>query len=142
MTGPLDPEKARELLRQAELTASTTREVGTWTPVALLLTMGAASSLALVGMWLAGPGLLALPMTLFFVWMAIGFAIHLRFARSAKRGFGRRWLVTIGLWVVAWTFGVFTTADGAIGDNVYWVSATALAITAITAIGAWIEATR
>lgn len=142
MTGELGPDRARELLEAAERTASTARAVGSWTPVALLLTLGAGSSLALVGMWLAGPTLLILPLGLFLVWLAIGLAFHARFTRSAKRGFPRRWLIIMALWAMTWTIGAFTTARGAIGDNVGWVAAVALALTAITAIGAWQEASR
>lgn len=142
MSDELDPDRARELLASAERTATTARAVGTWTPVALLLAMGAGSSLGLVGMWLAGPSLLLLPMGLFLVWLGIGLAFHIRFSRSAKRGFSRRWAITLGLWALTWAVGAFTTARGAIGDNVWWVTAVALALTAITAIGAWQEASR
>ena len=105
------------------------------------MAIGAASSTALIGMWLAGPELLGLPMSMFFLWLAIGFALHYRFAHAVKRGRSpRRWLVTIGLWSAVWLVSVVTTSTGAIGDNVWFVTAMALMLTAITTIGAWREA--
>lgn len=142
---PLNPsdlsaEQAREFLDRAQRTAATTRAGASWTAVALLMAIGAASSTALIGMWLAGPTLLGLPMSMFFLWLAIGFAFHYRFAHAVKRGFTRRWLVTIGLWSAVWLVSVLTTSTGAIGDNVWCVTAMALTLTAITTIGAWREA--
>ena len=43
-------------------------------------------------------------------------------------------------WAVVWTVAVFTTSRGAIGDNVVWVTVMAIALTAVTAVGAWREA--
>jgi hypothetical protein len=136
----LDAVRARELLAQADQTEAAARAGASWSAIALLMVIGAGSSTALVGMWLAGAGPLWLPMSLFFVWMAIGFVIHYRFGNSVKRGFSRRWLVSIGLWAATWILGVSITAPGAIGDNVWVVGALALALTAITAVGAWREA--
>ncbi|MBA3021717.1 hypothetical protein [Propionicimonas sp.] len=136
----LDAVRARELLAQADQTEATARAGASWTAIALLMVIGAGSSTALVGTWLAGADLLGLPMSLFFVWMAIGFVIHYRFGNSVKRGFSRRWLVSIGLWAATWMLGVFVTAPGAIGDNIWVVGALALALTAVTAVGAWREA--
>lgn len=132
--------RARELLAQADRTGATARAGASWSAIALLMTIGAGSSTALVGMWLAGPGLLGLPLSLFFVWLFIGFAMHYRFGNSVKRGFSRRWLISIGLWGVTWTTAVFVTEPGAIGDNVWVVGALSLALTAIAAVGAWREA--
>ena len=79
-------------------------------------------------------------MSMFFLWLAIGFAFHYRFVHAVKRGFTRRWLVTIGLWSAVWLVSVFPTSTGAIGDYVWFVTAMALALTAITATGGWREA--
>lgn len=136
----LSSDHARELLDHAQRTAATTRVGASWTAVAFLMAIGAGSSAALIGIWLAGPELLGLPMSMFFLWMAIGSAFHFRFAHAAKRGFTRRWLVTIGLWALAWIVSVFTTSTGAIGDNIWFVTAMALLLTLITTIGAWREA--
>lgn len=136
----LSATQARELLDHAQRTAATTRAGASWTAVAPLLAIGAGSSTALIGMWLAGPELLGLPLSMFFLWLAIGLAFHYRFAHSVKRGFTRRWLVTIGLWALVWTVSVFTTSTGAIGDNIWFVTAMALMLTMITTIGAWREA--
>ena len=62
------------------------------------------------------------------------------FSTSPKRGFSRRWLITMAAWAVVWTVAVFTTSRGAIGDNVVWVTVMAIALTAVTAVGAWREA--
>lgn len=136
----VNADHARELLNHAQRTEATTRAGASWTAVALLMAIGAGSSTALIGMWLAGQELLGLPMSMFFLWLAIGLAFHYRFAHAVKRGFTRRWLVTIGLWALAWTVSVFTTSTGAIGDNVWVVTAMALVLTVITTVGAWREA--
>ena len=139
MTGP-DPDEARRLLDEADRAGSTARAGASWTAVALLMAIGAGSSAALIGMWFAPTDLLWLPMSTFFLWLAIGLVFHRRFSTSSKRGFSRRWLITMAAWAVVWTVAVFTTSRGAIGDNVVWVTVMAIALTAVTAVGAWREA--
>jgi hypothetical protein len=44
------------------------------------------------------------------------------------------------LWGLTWVLAVLVTAPGAIGDNPWVLGALSLALTAITAVGAWREA--
>lgn len=138
----LTPDEARALLDQAERTASTTRAGASWPHIAGLLGMGAASSLALPALaFVPSKELIWLPLLLLFAWIGALFAFAGVFGRSVKRGFGRRWSITIATWGVLWGVSVFGVSWWFAGQTWFLVVASA-ALTVVTLAGAWAEARR
>lgn len=135
------PDEARALLDQAARTASTTRAGASWPQIGGLLGLGGASSLALPALAFAPEHLLAIPMTLLFVWIGVIFAFTAAFSRSLKHGFGRRWITTIVIWGVLWILGVAGIYWWFEGQAWFLVVASG-SLTAVTLAGAWIEARR
>ncbi len=135
------PQRARELLEQAARTDSTTRAGSSWPQIAGLFGLGAASSLGLVALAYVPDELVALPLVLVFVWVAALFAFIALFSRAIKRGFGRRWTVTILAWGVLWVAGVCGIYWWFPGQLWFLVAASA-ALTVVTLLGAWLEARR
>ncbi len=141
MTGPLDPDQARALLRQADGAAATARAGASWPHIAGLMGLGAASSLALVALAYVPPTLLWLPLTLLFAWVGALFVFAGRFGRAVKRGFGRRWTLTLIIWGALWIVTVFGTSWW-FADQTWFLIASALALTVTAWVGAWAEASR
>ena len=135
------PEEARALLAQASQSESTTKAGASWPQIAGLLSLGAASSLALPAVVYVPGDLLALPMALMMLWIAASFVFMAAFSRSAKRGFGKRWVITIITWGILWVVGIVGTSTWFVNQTWFLVAACA-ALTAVTMAGAWIEAKR
>lgn len=141
MTGSLDPEQARELLARAEGAESVARAGASWPAVVSLMSLGPASSLALVGLWLAPSSLTWLPMVFMLVWIGLGLAFGRAFPGPVKRGFGGRWLTTMAIWGALWVAAI-VLASLPLGDNVVFVTFAAAALSLVCAGGAWLEASR
>lgn len=135
----LTPEQAQALLSQAAQAESTTRSGASWPQIAGLLSLGAASSLELPAFVYVPSELLALPMSLMMLWIAASLVFTIVFSRSVKRGFGKRWISTIITWGVLWVAGIIGTSTWFAGETWFLVSMCAL-LTAVTMVGAWIEA--
>lgn len=135
------PDEARALLAQAMQSESTTKAGSSWPQIAGLLSLGAASSLALPAIVYVPSDLIALPMTLMMVWIAASFAFMTAFNRSVKRGFGKRWVLTIIAWGILWVGSIFGTSTWFV-DQTWFLVAACAALTAVTLLGAWIEARR
>ncbi|QIK71770.1 hypothetical protein G7070_05145 [Propioniciclava coleopterorum] len=141
MTAPLDPQRARELLEQADSAGATARAGASWPHIAGLLGMGAASSLALVALAYVPPVMIWLPMALLFAWIGALLAFGGVFGRSIKRGFGHRWRVTMLVWGIVWVAGVVGTS-WLFAGQAWFVVVASVALTAVTLVGAWVEASR
>lgn len=141
MSAPIDPEQAAELLRRADRHDATARAGASWPHIAGLLGMGAASSVALVALAYTPLTLIWLPMGLLFVWLVALLAFGGVFGHAVKHGFGKRWSFTILLWGIAWILGIFGTSWLFVGQLWFLVLA-CVALTTITLVGAWIEASR
>ena len=141
MTDPLDPQRAQELLNQADQQDATARAGASWPHIAGLLGMGAASSLALVALAYVPPSLTWLPMALLFIWLGALLAFGGVFGHAVKRGFGTRWRLTMLLWGLAWVVGIVGTS-WLFAGQVWFVVVASAALTVIALVGAWIEASR
>ncbi len=139
--GSPTPEEAQALLAQVAQLESITKTGSSWPQIAGLLTLGATSSLALPAIAFASDGLLALPMIFMTLWIAASFVFMTVFSTSVKRGFGRRWFVTVGIWAVIWVIGILGVSTWFV-DQAWFLAGACAALTAITMIGAWIEARR
>ncbi|MCI9888012.1 hypothetical protein JT358_06000 [Micrococcales bacterium 31B] len=89
----------------------------------------------------APSGMIAIPISLLMLWIALSFTVMTVFNRGAKRGFGKRWVITIILWGVAWMVSVIGALNW-FADQTWFLVAACAALTAITVAGAWVEATR
>lgn len=139
--GGLTPEQAQALLAQASQAESTTKTGAGWPQIAGLLSLGAASSLALPAIAYVPSELIALPMVFMMLWIAASFVFMFTFSRSVKRGFGRRWIATIIAWGVLWVAGVVGTSTLFAGQ-VWFLAVACALLTAVTMTGAWVEARR
>lgn len=135
------PEEARALLARAAQSESTTRAASSWPQIAGLLSLGAASSLALPAIVYTPGEVRALPMVLMVLWIAASFVFMTAFNRSVKRGFGARWVTTVGVWAVLWVAAIVGTSTWFV-DQTWFLAVACAALTAVTMIGAWIEARR
>lgn len=135
------PEEARALLARASQSDSTTRAGASWPQISGLLSLGAASSLALPAIAYSPSELIALPIALLTLWIAMSFVFMTAFTRAVKRGFGRRWVTTVILWGVLWTVSVLGTSTWFAGQTWFLIVACA-SLTIVTLVGAWIEARR
>lgn len=133
------PEEARALLAQASRSESVTKAGSSWPQVAGILSLGATSSLALPAIAYAPAGSLALPIGLMTFWMAASFVFMVAFTRSVKRGFGRRWVLTIVIWGILWVVGILGASTWFAGQTWFLVVACS-ALTVVTMSSAWIEA--
>lgn len=141
MSEHLDPQEAQELLDHAGRLGAATRSGASWPYIAGLLGMGGASSMGLLALAWAPQGLTWLPMLVLFAWIGALFAIAAVFGRASKRGFGRRWTLTILIWGAVWVVGVFGTSWWFAGQ-LWFLAGASVALTATTLTGAWIEARR
>ncbi|RXW32893.1 hypothetical protein [Propioniciclava flava] len=141
MTGSLNPDEARALLQQADGVAATARAGASWPHIAGLMGLGAASSLALVALSYIPPALMWLPLTLLFAWTGALFVFAWRFGRAVKRGFGRRWTLTLITWGALWVVAIFGTSWWFAGQT-WFLIASAVALTVTAWVGAWAEASR
>lgn len=133
---------ARDLLQEAGRLGAASRTGASWPHIAMLLGLGAISSLSLISFWLVGrfdESLIVIPLVAMLVWMGIFLAIMMVFGRSTKRGFGRRWITFIAIWGVLWIIGVGLGTTIAV-NQLWFTLAIATAITLNSAIGAWLEA--
>ncbi len=141
MSDQMDPRLARELLEQADSAGATARAGASWPHIAGLLGMGAASSLALVALAYVPPALTWLPMMLLFVWIGALLAFGGVFGRSIKHGFGRRWRTTMLAWGVVWALGV-VGVTWLFAGQLWFLVVASVALTVVTLVGAWVEASR
>ena len=135
------PQQARTLLAQASQSASSTKAGASWPQIAGLLSLGAASSLALPAIAFAPGGSIALPILLMTAWIVASVVFTVVFNRSVKRGFSGRWLTTIGAWGVLWVLSILGALVWFAGQTWFLVAASA-SLMLVTILGAWIEATR
>lgn len=132
----VNPQQARDLLRQADYLGNATA-AGAGTPPALfLLSLGSLSSMLTVANYLAvltDERLFLLPLVVFLTWLAILSATIPLTARVTRLGFPRRWAVSIGSWAAVWAVTCF-------GGSVIWKGElwfTVLAVLALTAVTVW-----
>lgn len=137
----LTPEQAQALLTQATQMDATTRAGASWPQVAAMLSLGAGSTLALPAIAFAPTGLIVLPILFMMVWIVAPLLLMAVFSRSVKRGFGTRWVVTIGLWALIWVIGILGVSGWFAGE-LWFLVASCTALTAVTLVGAWLEARR
>ncbi|MGY5766301.1 hypothetical protein ACXET9_14000 [Brachybacterium sp. DNPG3] len=135
------PEEAQALLARAAQAESTTRTGASWPQIAGLLGLGAASSLALPAIAFAPTEMLALPLTLMILWITASIVFMTVFSRSVKRGFGKRWITAIVAWGILWTIGIVGTTTVFAGQ-IWFLAIMSGLLTALTLVGAWIEAAR
>lgn len=141
MTESMDPEQARELLARAAGTESAAKSGASWPAVVSLMSLGPASSLALIGMWLAPSELTWLPMVFMLAWIGLGLVFNFAFPGPVKRGFGARWRFTMIGWGILWAAAVVLTSFP-LGDNVVVVTVAAALLSVACAVAAWLEAAR
>ncbi|WP_422117094.1 hypothetical protein [Brachybacterium sp. UNK5269] len=141
MSNDPTPDEAQALLAQASQSASTTKAGSSWPQIAGLLTLGAASSLALPAIAFAPSRSIALPVVLVMVWIAAAVMFMMAFNRSVKRGFSKRWLLTIATWGVCWVAGMLGASIWFVGQ-MWFLAVACAALTLVTMLGAWVEATR
>lgn len=139
-TGP-SAQTARELLQEAGRLGAASRAGASWPHIAMLLGLGAISSLSLLSFWLVGQfneSLIALPMMAMLVWLAIFMGFMLANGRTTKLGFTRRWMTFMGIWAGLWILG---TVVGLVffPGSLWFFIAISTAITANSVIGAWRE---
>ncbi|GAA4373587.1 hypothetical protein [Paeniglutamicibacter cryotolerans] len=141
-SNPPSAQAARDLLREAGRLGAAARTGASWPHIAMLLGMGAISSLSLISFWLVGrfdESLIAIPLIAMLIWLGIFMGVMLAFGRSTKRGFGRRWITFMAIWGALWVIGVgFGTTLAA--NQLWFTLSVATAITLNSAIGAWVEA--
>ncbi len=139
-TGP-SAQAAREMLQEAGRLGAASRAGASWPHIAMLLGLGAISSLSLLSFWLVGQfneSYIALPMVAMLVWLGIFMAFMLANGRSTKLGFTRRWMTFMGIWAGLWILG---TVVGLVffPGSMWFFIAVSSAITANSVIGAWRE---
>jgi hypothetical protein len=139
---PPSADAARDLIQKADRIGAASRAGAGWPQIAMLLGLGAISSLSLIAFWLAShvdESLIAAPLTAMLVWLGIFMVFMIVFSRSTKRGFGRRWVVFMGIWALLWTAG--TLVGGFVFPGQLWFAILiASGITLNSVIGAWLEA--
>ncbi len=132
---------ARDMLEQAGRLGAASRTGASWPHVAMLLGLGAISSLSLLSFWLVGQfneSLIALPLIAMLIWLGIFMAFMLIAGRSTKLGFTRRWRAFIGIWAVLWAIGTIVGLFF-FADSLWFFILVATAITANSVIGTWFE---
>ena len=135
-------EAARELLNEAGRLESASRAAAGWPHIAMLLGLGAITSLSMLSFWFVGrfdEGLVALPMTAMLIWLAVFMVFMLVFGRSTKRGFGRRWMTFMMIWAALWVLGILLASTVFTGE-LWFALLIAAAITVNSVAGAWLEA--
>lgn len=135
-------ETARALLNEAGRLESASRAAAGWPHIAMLLGLGAITSLSMLSFWFVGrfdEHLVALPMTGMLIWLAIFMAFMLVFGRSTKRGFGRRWMTFMMIWAALWVLGILLASTVFTGE-LWFAILIAAAITLNSVAGAWLEA--
>ena len=80
-------------------------------------------------------------LTLLFAWTGALFVFAWRFGRAVKRGFGRRWTLTLITWGALWVVAIFGTSWWFAGQT-WFLIASAVALTVTAWVGAWAEASR
>lgn len=144
MNDHINAARARELLDEAGRLGSAARAGASWPHITCLLGIGGVSTMFIVSLYLVtrlDQRLIWFPMGAMAVWLAILIATMAVFNRASKAGFGRRWLQTIGAWSVTWLIAIM-------GGTVWWPGelwfaiAAGVAVTVVTAGGAWWEARR
>ncbi|WP_298255489.1 hypothetical protein [uncultured Arthrobacter sp.] len=137
-------EQAKAMLDQASHLGASIRSSASWPAISCILGLGAVSSMALIAFTYANqiPGLsLILPMTVMGTWIIILLATVLLFSRSAKRGFGTRWAIYMGVWSILWAAGMGLSLAGIAFANEPWFTGLlAGLITFSTTACAWYEA--
>ncbi len=140
----LSPSAAQNLLNEAGRLGAASRSGAGWPHIAMLLGLGAISSMSLLAFWLVGQvneSLIWIPMLGMFSWLGIFMAVMLYFGRSTKQGFTVRWGICIGIWAVLWGIGCVVGLNF-FADELWFFAATAAAITITTVAGAWTEASK
>ncbi len=135
------PEEARALLDQAARADSTAKSGASWPQIAILLGMGGASSLALPALIYIPEELRILPMLLLMVWIGALLVFSFIFGRSVKHGFGKRWMMTMGLWGIIWIGGI-SGASWVFPGELWFVAVASAGLTIVSLGGAWLEARR
>lgn len=141
---PLTPAAAQKLLNEAGRLGAASRSGAGWPHIAMLLGLGAISSMSLLAFWLVGQvdeSLIWIPMTGMLIWLGIFMATMLHFGKSTKRGFTARWGVYIAVWAVLWGIGCIVGLFF-FSDDLWFFAAVAAAITIATVLGAWTEASK
>ncbi|APF41254.1 hypothetical protein [Neomicrococcus aestuarii] len=136
--------EAQELLSRASQLRTAAKSGSSWPQITLLLGLGAASSMSMLLFWFVenyNESLVWLPMLGMAVWLVILFAFTTRFSRSTKEGFGERWGMYIGVWGVVWALGIMVGLF-VFPTSLLYFSLAALALILVTAVGAWIEASK
>lgn len=133
---------ARELLNEASRLESAARSGAGWPHIAMLLGLGAITSLSMLAFWFVGrfdESLVALPLVAMLIWLGIFMVFMMVFGRSTKRGFGRRWMTFMMIWAGLWVIGILLASTLLTGQ--FWFAIViATAITINSVIGAWLEA--
>ena len=132
---------AREMLEQAGRLGAASRAGASWPHIAMLLGLGAISSLSLLSFWMVGQfdeSLIALPLLAMLLWLGIFMGFMLANGRTTKFGFTRRWMAFMGIWAGLWTLGTVVGLVFFPGSLWFFVAVSA-AITANSVIGAWRE---
>ncbi|WP_417216853.1 hypothetical protein [Arthrobacter sp.] len=133
---------ARDLLNEAGRLESASRTGASWPHIAMLLGLGAITSLGTLSLWFVGKfdeSLVALPMISMLAWLGIFMVFMLVFGRSTKRGFGRRWMTFMMIWAVLWIVGVLL-ASTLLSGRLWFAVLIAAALTVNSVVGAWLEA--
>jgi hypothetical protein len=140
MSATPDREQAQELLSRAgQLGTAATSGAG-WPQLAMLLGLGAVSSMFVILMGTGAGRDIYLPvMFTMFAWVAILIVTGVVFSRSSKAGFGKRWATTMFAWGILWGVAILIGPNFFAGQPWFFITMAAL-ITAVTTAGTWIEA--
>lgn len=133
---------ARDLLNEAGRLGSASRAAAGWPHIAMLLGLGAITSLSMLAFWFVGrfdESLVALPLIAMLIWLGIFMVFMIVFGRSTKRGFGRRWMTFMMIWAGLWVVGILL-ASTLLAGQLWFAIAIAAAITVNSVVGAWLEA--
>ena len=100
-----EPDQAKALPQQADHETETTHGNASWPAIGLLLGMGASTSIYLVG--IRDDHQDTPTLVLLFAWWLFLIIFSTVFSRATKRGFSRRWLIYLSIWMACWTLGSF-----------------------------------
>lgn len=142
--GPPTAGQAKAMLEQADGLGASIRSGASWPAVTFLLGLGAVSSMGIIVLAYADqiPGASAiLPISVMGAWLLILIATDILFSRTAKRGFGIRWVIYIGLWGALWAAGTLLSGP-VFADQLWFTGLIAALLTISTTACAWYEARR